>query len=529
MTRHNVHVLADPPPAEVVWSAGWLTNRAELESVLGLSGAASDGEVVSAAAARWGAAAGPRLRGAWGYAVDDGDGLLIVRDQLGLMPVYWSRTEDGVVVADSLAEVLAARPGDIAAEAEFAWATKARALATVATRTPAAGVHRVPPGCAVRIQGREAAVTRWWLPEEVPKVRGMSVDQAADGLRALLLDVIADHVEAALRGEPHDDVSAIAAHLSGGLDSTAVALLVQRELASRGRTLAAVVSWSPDPVSLPSLDSADIAYDERALVQELAAEHDLPVIFGHRELGEADWLARIDPVRLPRSTLNRESTILPRYAEFGVRQVFSGWGGDEFASFNGRMTNRALVRSARIGPVRSAYRELRSRGRTRAQAASDLALEALPSGDPWDRLRGGRRQEPRTSEKFIASTGHEHPELVAAQRAHRVRLRSAGSPRGVQEALIANDHLARRIESWREAGLLFGVEYRYPLLDVRLVEWALSMPPEVFRLGGHTRLVFRKALDGLVPEHIRMTSKDDPVLLELVRRTRADRESAADG
>jgi len=81
--------------------------------------------------------------------------------------------------------------------------------------------------------------------------------------------------------------------------------------------------------------------------------------------------------------------------------------------------------------------------------------------------------------------------------------------------------VARRIEAWHQMALRFGFDYGYPLLDRRIVEWALSVPPETFRDGDHSRRVFRKAITGMVPDEVCSTEKLDPVLFAVVAASRA--------
>lgn len=510
-TVHN-----EPVP-DPVWCSASLTNRSQLLRHLRLPPDTSHAEVLAAALDRWGAEAHRWLRGAWAYAREDGDGLLVVRDPLGIMPAYWVRTASSVVVTDSFAEAVRLAGDDPAQDPEYAWAARNRALHTVPTGTVVASVRRVPPGTAVRVTRTGAIATAWWRPQNVHPIRRPSVASAASELRELLVRAVEDEVSAALEGTPPAlGRSGIAAHMSGGLDSTTVALLAQRALSARGLRLDAVASWSPHPdlVRVDVNASGAIPFDEREVIGALAEKHDVPVLFGPAASAEAGWLNAVPPTHLPRETLHREAYLLPRLADLGVTTVLSGWGGDEFASFNGRRTHRALIRSLRWGPSWQSYQDLRRRGQGRTRAASRLALEALPDR-PWS-----LRAPSRGDEALLVEGDGAYAHLAAAHRAYLSRLRSASSPRAVQLQLVASDHLARRIESWHEAGQRFGITYRYPLLDVRIVEWALAMPPEAFRLGEHSRRVFRLAVDGLVPDHIRRTTKADPVLVSLAGRGR---------
>src|SRR5690606_31149939 len=47
-----------------------------------------------------------------------------------------------------------------------------------------------------------------------------------------------------------------------------------------------------------------------------------------------------------------------------------------------------------------------------------------------------------------------------------------------------------------------GVELRSPLYDARIIELALARPRSERSSGGETKLLLRKAVEGLLPEHI---------------------------
>ncbi len=527
--RQNARMIP-AGPADVRWCAATLVNRLPLAAELGLGTDGSSADVVAAAFDRWGSDAPRRLLGAWAIARRGADGTLTMwRDGLGLMPAYWAVGSSGQLhIGDSLVEL--ARTGDVDAgpDDEFAFARSVHATGLLPTATSARGIRRVPPGSSQAIP--DGRPVRWWRPEDVPRTR-VSVDEAARELRSLLVTAIAEAV-LACPPAPGGGPSRVAAHLSGGLDSTVVAFEAQRVLRDAGSSLDAVLSWSPEPSAVTFAEASGdepLAYDERDLITTLAADLGVPVVFGPATMAPAPWLADTDPATQPDETLGRESHLLPLASAIGVRHILSGWGGDEFASFNGRGTTRALVRGARVRALHESYARLRAGGLGRVASARHLARDGLPQ--PL-RRRANRPAFQQRWDAAMRAAADRYPELAAAYWDSRHALERAATARDLQLALIAMGHLARRVESWHEAGRRFGVDYHFPLLDLRLVEWSLSAPPEAFRVGRHSRRVFRLAVAGLVPESVRMTAKEDPVLLRLLAQDREQRraqEGAAGG
>jgi asparagine synthase (glutamine-hydrolysing) len=82
---------------------------------------------------------------------------------------------------------------------------------------------------------------------------------------------------------------------------------------------------------------------------------------------------------------------------------------------------------------------------------------------------------------------------------------------------IEYGHLTRRIEDWAANGARHGIVYRYPLLDRRVVEFALGIPEEVFYCPSPTRVLMRAAGAGLLPPRLlNRRPKDDTAGLSVV-------------
>jgi asparagine synthase (glutamine-hydrolysing) len=79
-------------------------------------------------------------------------------------------------------------------------------------------------------------------------------------------------------------------------------------------------------------------------------------------------------------------------------------------------------------------------------------------------------------------------------------------------AYLEHGHLQSRIESWATAATLKKIEYSYPLLDRRIVEFVLGLPPETFVHNGFKRYLFRSAVEKLLPDEIIWTeTKMEPM------------------
>ncbi|NOQ26736.1 MAG: hypothetical protein GQ564_15355 [Bacteroidales bacterium] len=67
---------------------------------------------------------------------------------------------------------------------------------------------------------------------------------------------------------------------------------------------------------------------------------------------------------------------------------------------------------------------------------------------------------------------------------------------------ITHPHVSQRLEYCSLIARKYGIEYRYPLLDIRLIEYYLAIPARLKARNGIGRYAIRKAIEGLVPEKI---------------------------
>ena len=86
------------------------------------------------------------------------------------------------------------------------------------------------------------------------------------------------------------------------------------------------------------------------------------------------------------------------------------------------------------------------------------------------------------------------------------------SRRGHHLGMLEFYHLQDRCENWFTMGYRHGVEYRYPLLDRRIIEFMMKIPSELLCATDYFRPLLREAGEGLLPDEVRLNmSKVDPV------------------
>lgn len=427
----------------------------------------------------------PRLRGAFSFAIWDSEKrkLTCIRDHLGQRPLYYSETSTGIRFGSWLPE-LEETGGTVDLTSVLAYLVDHYPF--LQERTLRAGVRKVPPGGMLSFdQDREVRVSRYWQaePQEVIELR--DVRDYVELVRETHETCVGDVVRATRGAE-------IGAHLSGGLDSASVARVADECLQARGDRIATVYSWSPRP-------NDDGVEDERSRVSEclrlFAAE---PVWISLCQTDLDDALRR-DLAFLPNKTLVYENRVLQHAARSGIRVILSGWGGDEGISFSGAAQIPRLVRSLRFARVPRhfygmARRARRSRVRAVVSSVGQTALATAPTAT--ERFTRGRLR--RRSELPI-DWSRLHPDAPEMRREAQAVLTPRPSAAETQASYLNSGHFALRMETWHSVAAPLGVEHRYPLLDPRLIELALSLPESLWLREGYTRWVFRKAMEPLLP------------------------------
>lgn len=480
-----------------------LDDRDGLGTALGLSGAEcaslADGDLVLRSYRKWGLDAPSRLIGDYAFALWDARrrSLFCARDHIGARPFYYALTAKAFAFAGSLDAVLAA-PGvsdELDEAMAAAWLTRVGLFET--SRTLFKDVHKLPPGHSLTVRcgptdgSPVVSLRRHWRPEDAPAIRRASDDDYAAEFLALCESAVLARLPSA---------GPLGVHLSGGLDSSSVAVLAGREERRRGHPPPLAFSWLP---SFSGTQPSGAQAREYALIDAVCEQEGLQVL--HCALSAEDWVAmlRRDGARPGAHVHPNEEAVQLSAAQRGVRVLLSGWGGGEGASFNGRGHHAHLLLHGRWAKLLAAAG---ARGRNPLGFAVEVALPLLAGRLLQDLRRRLRYGEP-WRRRWLAS-----PTLLRRHRVKPLRPERFVGARRTQLWLLQSGRLSERMEGWAADGARRGLEYRYPLLDQRLLEFTLGLPPEQFLRGKWSRWLMRRAMQGTLPPQVCWNAdQSDPV------------------
>ena len=353
-----------------------------------------------------------------------------------------------------------------------------------------AGIKRLPAAHYLEVSRHGISVRQYWqLDRSTVGTRNCSPDEAARELRRLVTEAVQSRLKS-------DDK--IGAHLSGGLDSSAISVLAARQLGEEGRSLHAY--------SFLDRQRNDVTFeDETDFVQSvLDQEGSIDWTPIRPSAGLFDPSVAVDADKMLQPDAEEpEAQVCARAEEQGVRLILSGWGGDEAATFNGRGSFAEMFLR---GHWRTLVLEISHLRRERKVSLHRVLYgEFLSYMLPESMIGIAKRLAGRS-----VDIGTELPRTLSTGSRKRLAnsvdhgLSMAPDGRENRWRLINSPHIAERTEAWAQTGAQHGLAFAFPLLDRRVVEYALSLPSALFLRGGFRRRPFRDAMTGVLPERVRL-------------------------
>jgi asparagine synthase (glutamine-hydrolysing) len=424
--------------------------------------------------------------------------LTLIRDRLGIKPLYWAKRGHLFLFGSEL-KALRAHPGWTPCIDRSAVAAFMRHNYIPAPHTIYEGVYKLEPGTILTLPWRgEPRLARYW------DARTVARDGVADplaGSDAELTDQLETLLQDAVRRRMISDVP-LGAFLSGGIDSSTVVALMQR--ASNGNVKTFSIGFDS-----PGFDEAPHA---AAVARHLKTDHTEMIVTSRQALDVIPHLPGwydepfADSSQIPTYLV---SAMTRRH----VTVALSGDGGDElFAGYNRYQLTQRFWRALSLLP-----RPLRN--------GIAAALTAIPP-DRWTSLIAAmpsRLRPPQAGDKL-----HKAASVLTCDSADAVYRRlvshcepsdlmaHTAEPRGIlQDGTLAKDfpNVLDRMQlldlltylpddiltKVDRASMAVALEARVPLLDHRVVELTWRLPRSAKVRGGTSKWLLRQVLYRHVP------------------------------
>jgi asparagine synthase (glutamine-hydrolysing) len=430
----------------------------------------SDTEVVLRGYLRWGEGVAERLNGMFAFAIWDArqHKLVLIRDRLGIKPLYVFRTPDGVLFGSEpkaiLANPLAPRVVDADGLRELL------AFVRSPRRTVWSGIREVEPGTILSFDARGVRERTYWRLETAPHTDDR--DATVAHVRELLDDIVRRQLVA--------DVPRCVL-LSGGLDSSAITALAAAELATQGER---VRSFAVDfvgqsehfrPDDLRSTPDTPYVHD---VAEYVGSEH-ADIVLSYTMLADPDTrraalIARDMPMGL--GDMDTSLYLLCKAIRERSTVALSGESADEI--FGGyKQFHDPAVQRAHAFPWLAI--NMRQFGQSNTMLHEDVRL-ALD-------LEGYRRE---AYESAIAEIEHLDSE---SDLEYRMRISSY---------LHLTRFLPLLLDRKDRMSMAVGLEVRVPFCDHRLVEYVYNAPWSLKSYDGREKSLLRGAVRDVLPESV---------------------------
>jgi len=458
-------------------------------------------ELILRAYAVWGTPCVEHLRGDFSFAIWDAakKELFCARDHFGIKPFYYTRRGELFLFSNTL-NCIRLHPqvsGELndAAIGDFVLFGLNYDNATTSFRD----IQRLPPAHSLSISPEAVKIRRYWTLPTYGRIRYSKPKEYVENFQSLLQDAVEDRLRT-------DRVGIL---LSGGLDSSSVAA-VAKEVSAKNDLQTDIRGYTHVYESLVPHNDGEYARETAKFLgfPTRLIPMDQTQIFERLDDPELSWP---EPISNPLVAGIFDSY---RIASGECRVVLSGEGGDDLMNFQ-------------MWPY---VKDLRRNGEWR-RLVTEVANYIWVRPFPWRGIRArflrlARRDPYRpvfpnwlapefTSRLNLGARWKEGWKLPKTWMTHPINPRCY--------ACLALPQWTLMFEQENAGVTHYPVETRYPLLDLRIVNYLLALPtfPWFFQ-----KTLLREAMEGRLPERVRIRPKTplqaDPLSAQL-QRTKAER------
>jgi len=456
-----------------IYNSAELTNKLEKSHIFEGD---SPAEVIVHAYEEEGFTCLPRFNGMFAFCLWDSNKhtLFSARDRVGSKPLYFHESGDHFVFCSEIKGILADSSIPRKPNKRFVYDYLTRGYPSQDGNSFFEGIKELMPAHGMLLNSDGPKVKRYWHPTEHPKHRAEKSDESyASEFRQLLQDSIKTRLRPNLP---------IGTFLSGGLDSTSIAFIVNNLIKS-------APSSHMQTQKLQELFSAvykehteqgdEIRYIRQA---EDALKNKVNYVFPSA-IGRWEDIKRfVFYIEEPVAVFNYYVFwCLFQAASRKVKIVLSGQGCDAIL---GGQTDHCLVYYAELWRKRKIGVLLNELTRSADWILPSLVYKML--------FKRNAKSKAKTllSRQFVKEYDQNSKEKDAES---------------LQEALTRDivHHAPEYLRVDDRASSAFSIECRHPFLDNKTVEFAFSLPPTQKIRKGVTKYVMRNAVKGIIPESIR--------------------------
>jgi len=499
--QKTIQLIDDQSGCSIVADAR-IDYKQELSAELGLkwdeAADFSDSRFILLAYLKWGEACLSHLFGDFSFVIRDPakNEIFCARDHFGCRPLYFV-DQPGFLAFASKISAFKSIPGFRYEIREQYVLDSLCAIERTDSNSAYQGISRLKPAHYIKqTNGQLSPQYRYWELKINEGFRKLTLEEATVELRNRIVEAVRQRIP--VKGQP-------GVELSGGLDSSGIAAVLAKLLGPGATIHAFTHSTASEGSAHHKFHHRDVEYS-KAVIEQYPSVRQFYITEEHSEGG---YQALTEALHCLYKPLNlhyavNADLLFKKAGHTGTSIIFSGLGGDEGISYDGTGYVNELI-------ARGQYSKLREY----VQTGTDLRrwrlyrqyIKLLINYHvPWiaDILQKDWKKERYRSFALQQHLARKYRMRSSFYSSHSFPVKP--EVRAMQHFRLNYPHIPERIEETSLLAEPNGIEYRYPFLDVRLVEFFFSLPSDQKVKDGTGRYLFRQALKGILPEKIRMRS-----------------------
>ena len=467
-------------PTQVIWNSGTIANRAQLGNVQNVyDHHEPEAELIRRLYHVCKENLADRIAGNCSFVLWDQDQsrLVCVRDRIGSSGLYYSVVGPDFLVSNRIQSILKQHPST-AQPNHRSMVAHINGLAPARGETFYEGIHSLNAGEILTWRAGQIEKRQYWQLNSRPLLRLKSDDEYAAAYRQVLLEVIPEY------GSDRKAVVSV----SAGLDSTSVAGTLR--LARPHDPLQAITWISPD------IEDSNEAGPAERVCRFLNLDYSQIRADIHRPLSSKDGIRT--SIESPFLNFYHDTwqVTFESVRSLGADVLVTGHPGD--CLFGGFVTPYSdLLLSGRITRL---IDQVSKHRRHTGESAAAILLRMIVRPIAGAYLPVNIRSRLRKPAVWMRSEQNQLFREVSAQNTAPPRRLLPGRSRRL---MVLNHPLAPHIEELQSRhASTCGVEWRSPLADHRLMEFAASLPTNQTFADGRDKMIVRRGQSGYLPDEL---------------------------
>jgi len=414
-----------------------------------------------------------------------------VRDTIGFKPLYYTISNNRFYFASDIGDIF--KISGIKKEFNFFTMQSIIFHSTISySETMYKNIKRVPPGHYMYVSNNgKCKIERYWKPEEIKINYMITEKEAKEQLLTLLDKAIFDRI---------DDISTTGFELSGGLDSSSIVSWVKHQKPQETLT-----AFSMNFKSMENCDESEYinAMQEKYDInlQNLATDK---MDYKHKYSLENNY--KLNPHWPIFITYTMGFSVVGKAKELGIKTILTGQGGDNVLAGNLYVLHEYFKHIKWV----QLYKELKALPHPKNMIKRYIILPAL----------GEKNIRRLRAVVYKIKKNDNRPDIMFQEFSDFYTGNSYVFKFDLSQVLHSTLSVLMESGYYHVAEKHFGIEFKHPFFDRRLIEFMLTLPPKFKYSEGLSKRLLRIAMKGILPEKIRQ--RDDKAEFSEVLRQQID-------